>query len=167
MFTHKNLTIRQQESVGMKNDMQNYNSSCFNKELCLRNANEFYKVAQLLDKQREHGEYRFLIPCIVNLSFACELYLKYLLGRRTNKCKNGHSLFAIYNNLLSTEIKYQINEAFDSNWVRSFEESLLICDKYFVDFRYLHEKDDEWSVHTSDLFRIVHALNTVCNSSRR
>ena len=89
--------------------MQNYNSSYFNKELCLRNANEFYEVAQLLDKHREHGEYRYLTPCIVNLSFACELYLKYLLGRRTNNSKNGHSLLDIYNNLPSPEIKQQIN----------------------------------------------------------
>ena len=151
----------------MKNDMQNYNSSYFNKELCLRNANEFYEVAQLLDKHREHGEYRYLTPCIVNLSFACELYLKYLLGRRTNNSKNGHSLLDIYNNLPSPEIKQQINEALDSKWVRSFEESLLICDKYFVDFRYIHEKDDNWSVYTSDLFRVVHALYTVCNSTQQ
>lgn len=97
-------------------------------------------IMSLREKDETFGQ--LFIVCVVNLSLACELFLKSLITNKTgNRPPNTHDLrilFELLDDDLRSEIKAQVafnisREDFD------FDESLDKSNKAFENWRYLYE----------------------------
>jgi len=130
------------------------------------NANDFFEAAQRCGwtrtKERtNNGQIPLLIPEIVNLSFACELYLKAIaeatnVDVRNKKKKKIHALNEIFDKLAKEDQK-----AIFDIWRDNAGENIPDCDytkqmffdnleavaNAFVQFRYA----DEWAGSTVSL----------------
>ena len=114
-----------------------------NAELCIHMANEFYKVSQSLKGgplELVHGK---IYPCAVNISLACELYMKALsMSYDSNKEYIGvHNLKVLYDDL-PEEIRKRIKLFFENRPVSgdSIEVFLDQNKNVFVDWRYTFEE---------------------------
>lgn len=101
----------------------------------LESANSFLKAASrcINDGNGEDGEEVLLVPAEVCASFACELYLKYIIHKETGKEPKGHELLVLYNQL-NEEHKLKI-----SKHREDLIEFLERNNKQFVEARYHHE----------------------------
>lgn len=141
---------------------------------CLSNANDFFEISSIIDCKRTEFEYKYLSVYGTNLSFSCELYLKYLLLK--NSCslekiqKRGHNLKKLFNLLQKnfSSVAEIILEYYDQECPRNDIENLLASDgANFMDFRYLYEKRKDGKdkqIHSSDLAIFARALKKVCNN---
>ena len=95
-----------------------------------------YKRCIMTDRDNRH----YLIPAYTNGLFACELYLKYLLGDKVTKIKKSkrHNLKILFDNLdekyknelfmIICDIRYNLNQLLDdigdgyNNWRYIFED---------------------------------------------
>ena len=87
-------------------------------QVMLDQANCFYICAKLCESKMKKFEGRFDIyatPMIVNLSFACEVYIKTLLDYWGEREKRGHKLNELID-LLPYEMKKQIFEAVEEKY---------------------------------------------------
>lgn len=107
----------------------------------------------------------FVSPCIVNLSFACELYLKYLIMTQNGeKQVTGHKLQDLFNTL-TEDMQKEIESDYNKNKsILSFTDCIQIHNDAFVDIRYLYEKvtDKNKSFEPRSLYNLAVAL---CNVS--
>ncbi|MCL2799511.1 MAG: hypothetical protein FWD54_04485 [Endomicrobia bacterium] len=107
----------------------------------LENANDFFEAAKrcswdriidkLENKQITRENEPLYIPKMVNMSFACELYLKAIAENKCVGVVKGHNLYKIFERF-STEIKEEI---FDI-WRENAGENIIACDytrKMFYD----------------------------------
>ena len=84
----------------------------------LDQANSFYICAKLCESKVKKFEGRidiYATPMIVNLSFACEVYIKTLLDYLGEREKRGHKLNELID-LLPYEMKKQIFEAVEEKY---------------------------------------------------
>lgn len=90
-------------------------------KLCLGEANVFYRVAKSINNRNfflQNGE---SYPFAVNLSFSCELYLKYLLLINGIKYGSTHYLDQLYG-LLPSKMKNEIKFIFELQLGKNLDE---------------------------------------------
>lgn len=78
------------------------------------------------------------IPAIVNAAFSCELYIKYLLGKK----RHGHNLkklFILLDSEIQNRIRTNINEILD-NRLFNFDLMLERASESYKTWRYIFEK---------------------------
>ena len=89
------------------------------------------------------------VPAIVNAAFACELYLKSLLGKELV----SHNLMGFYRKLppeIKNELRsaYRLQKAFGFS---SFEEAIGAVKNTFVEWRYLYKEKNKSQSNPKDL----------------
>ena len=80
------------------------------------------------------------IPAIVNAAFACELYLKSILGTNTKE----HNLAILYSQLdneKQSRIRQYVDKSFDGHSIYSFDSCLKRAANVFVNWRYIYENE--------------------------
>ena len=107
-------------------------------DLCLKLADDFYKVAQSVTPDPfeilDHSAY----PYAINMSFACELYLKALAIKfsQNNEFEGTHDLWDLYHKLPVT-VQLDIRNNYEDDDYRDRLEQFLDEDrKVFVEWRY-------------------------------
>lgn len=133
----------------------------------LMSADSFYKasskcidIIKVPDENRYEAVPVLIVPFIVNLSFACEIYLKILIFNRTQKIVKGHCLDELFLKLPQKEqndIKINININKNSN----FDKELKNIKNIFTEFRYSYEFDNlKYNISFLRDFAII--LNNEC-----
>lgn len=83
------------------------------------------------------------IPAIVNGSFAIEVYLKYLILQKQKRDFDKHDIKWLFFKLSKDDkkiLKSRISSKL--NKFLTFDDSLKIIDKSFIDWRYVYERGD-------------------------
>ena len=86
------------------------------------------------------------VPAIVNAAFACELYLKYLIGSKIEGVspQKRHDLKVLYSKL-DKPLQNQIREYVEAQWTQpdgySFDDLLERAKNVFVAWRYIFEEE--------------------------
>jgi len=106
-----------------------------------KEAHSFYILAKCgQDNIPEENFVESFIPFIVNMSFACELYLKMILinnGKTIDEVKKeSHNLYNLYR-LLTDEQRNDIYNSFKRPMIYSIEKELKEINSAFADWRYL------------------------------
>lgn len=106
-----------------------------------KEAHAFYILAKCgQDNIPEENFVESFIPFIVNMSFACELYLKMILinnGKTIDEVKKeSHNLYNLYR-LLTDEQRNDIYNSFKRPMIYSIEKELKEINSAFADWRYL------------------------------
>ncbi len=121
-------------------------------QLCFDMANAFYDVGRLANEYdakvqkapfllKSDAYYAF--PAIVNLSFACELYIKALLSKSGHtSIIRSHSLDKLFH-LLPESIQGQMEEGFarQCHYPVTLQKTLETHSKAFEEWRYAFEED--------------------------
>lgn len=106
-----------------------------------KEAHAFYILAKCGEENiPEENFVESFIPFIVNMSFACELYLKLIVinnGKTIGEVKKqSHNLYDLYN-LLTDAQKNYIYNSFKRPMIYSIEQELKEINSAFPDWRYL------------------------------
>lgn len=136
-----------------------------------REAYSFFESAKNIKKYTKEKKYvESYIPYIVNISFACELYLKLILVYNkisiSELKKKSHSLKKLYN-LLTKEQKNRIYQSFKRPLIYNIEEEIDNIDMAFKDWRYI-VLDRANYIYKTKLFKYYFALeftdilDTIC-----
>lgn len=134
--------------------------------IAVSSAEGYHRTAKMVKHQIRDG-LEFLIKFssvyVVNLAFACELYLKALLLLKNinfPKGNEGHNLKKLYN-CLDNSCKSEITQKFNcTTSIDIFFENHL---KVFVNYRYPYEiKNDRKPVHLNELETFTNVLESVC-----
>lgn len=102
---------------------------------------KFHRAANIiipenwLDDENDDGYW--FIPSIVNMAFACELYLKALLADGDNEMR-GHNLYELFKNL-PEKIRLKITNSVAFYGDDEFMQQLEIHKYIFQDWRYFYE----------------------------
>ncbi len=164
----------------------------------LNTAHSFYLASKRCLEMRETGKNSFemlMLPAIVNLSFAAELYLKYLIEQKGEKVK-GHNLKKLFNNLeeehkiciISIFDKIQNNkqdrmkkvpsnvaeklnikkhlDLIEKNFYKDFDALIDQQADSFVDWRYLHENENFRHINLNLLFSICDGAREVISGKK-
>ncbi len=117
-----------------------------NPNILIRTAKGFLNVGRDLSNLQTKKTILFLgyyvSPCITNLSFACELFLKAIIMNDKKQYTEGHRLFDELYSTLSTRIKKQISDEYDrqsalnSHIIYSFSDCLHNYNNAFCLWRY-------------------------------
>ena len=141
----------------------------YNLDECLQNANDFFQISCIIDRKRLEFSYKYLSVLITNLSFSCELYLKYILlknGYSTKKIGRTHDLRSLFNCIQTCflDVFKCINNFYkEEKPITSIEQLLNRCGTNFLEFRYLYEHKKHKYVYTTDLAAFARALKKYCN----
>lgn len=105
----------------------------------------------------------YISPCVSNLAFACEIYLKYLYVTENNNEKSikTHELLGIYDKLYvdtRTVIRAKYKEY---KSILCFDDCIKKHNKTFEEFRYMYEQSDI-SVEPYSLYNFTVALREIC-----
>lgn len=137
-----------------------------NYNIAFSEAEAFYETACMCDAEHLKLDMnsKFLFPFVVNLTFACELYLKSILMSisEDNEFVKTHDLLILFNNLGDDKIKAVLQESFEEHG-----QDLLIFlvhhKNHFIDFRYAFEDNDkQLSVFSTDLGLFANSLRKIC-----
>lgn len=132
-----------------------------NKLACYRHAQGFFDTGkQLLQKDGVSFLLFYFSPCVMNLSFSCELSLKLIKYIETGiEEKREHRLVELYN-MLSEITRRKIEEKYiEKGGTRPFNECIHSNNDNFVTFRYLHEESSkERGSHPWDLRNLAESL---------
>lgn len=99
------------------------------------------------------------VPAIVNAAFACELYMKAIIGREFQT----HSLLTFYKNL-PEDVKQRIEEKYKNNKAWGFEtakEAISAVKDTFVDWRYLYKEENANQCNPRDLNAFLRIFQTL------
>lgn len=107
------------------------------------NYNEVLQIANsFLDTSKNvPHEVRFTFPYAINITFACELYLKILIDKTNGNYATGHSISTLYNNLSSTD-KNNILAKFNNTVISNNLDLITVLNSEgnsFIDWRYAFE----------------------------
>ncbi|WP_153003655.1 hypothetical protein [Aureimonas ureilytica] len=107
----------------------------------------------------------FVVPSIVNIAFAIELYFKCMLKESSLKA-HGHELKKLFRDLpepIKSKVaaEYKIRTGHDRN---SFNSDLNNYSNMFVEWRYLYEKNGEKGISPYRISQIAIAAYTVASS---
>ncbi|MBG9754347.1 HEPN domain-containing protein [Lysinibacillus sphaericus] len=125
---HKNLT------TDLKSDEDYLRWS----EKCLNEANAYFEVS-FRCKDMIHNDYRNAF--LTNVSFACELYLKYLLLNQNIDCRKEHNLYKLFKKLpekIQDELKRKHHCG--KVLIDEFELELEDIGQAYMIFRYMYER---------------------------
>jgi hypothetical protein len=116
----------------------------------------------MASKVNNDGSIQMLvIPGIVNLVFAAELYMKHILNENGNK-GYGHPLIDLFKELHEEQINEVIN---NSGYVKEqFYEMLEAHSTAFVKWRYIYEQDSA-NINYGFLLKLANALEKVANKN--
>ncbi|KKG14088.1 HEPN domain-containing protein [Methanosarcina mazei] len=140
-----------------------------NLELMKSDARAFYKAAERCNEKRQLPDRKIdwlAVPVIVNLSISAELYLKYLIAKNVippdePKPVREHKLAELFDLLDSTTQNEIINANNYGN--DKFKELLNEHSKAFIEWRYLHEQNQNMNVDTLFLANLIHSLEFIAN----
>ena len=131
--------------------------------------NESYKLAECFhqvacdifpdDIFDEEDDGHWFVPYIVNLSFACELYLKSLVSDGESEA-HGHFLVELFNEL-DNKNKKMILDAPQFKGDEEFDDKLHEANNLFTDWRYCFEHKKPLSfdfVFIENLAMVLHAV---------
>lgn len=105
----------------------------------------------------------FLFPFVVNLTFACELYLKSIMMSisEDNEFVKTHDLLILFNNLGDDKIRDMLQKSFEEQG----KDLLIFLEhhkNHFIDFRYAFEDNDkQLSVFSTDLGNFANSLRKI------
>ena len=135
-----------------------------NKQTCYRHAQGFLDTGKMLLGISSQNGLLFLknyfSPCVMNLSFSCELSLKLMYFLETGKeKKHEHRLKELYN-LLSPEVRERIkNKYISKEGICTFENCMESNNNNFADYRYLHEEGKNGvGSHPWDLRKLAESM---------
>jgi len=122
---------------------------------CLANANDFFEIACMIDNLRVEFSYKYLSVFVTNLSFSCELYMKYILLKKSvdAKCLRKHNLLELYKTIQDkySDIAKKIEDMYMEE--EPIHDVLFLLESdgnNFIDFRYLYEKKDDKKSNSKD-----------------
>ena len=122
----------------------------------------FHKVAaDLIENNflKDSDEGFWFVPSIVNMSFACELYLKSLCSDGESEIW-GHWLNDLFNEL-SDEVKEKIRNSAPFRGDERFESNLIEHGKLFETWRYCFEKEENCCVDVIFLENFAMVLHEI------
>ena len=111
--------------------------------VCMEEANMFYNIAKYcndmdLEDYMTKGFYTF----VVNVSFACELYIKAIMMKNSqniDEFERGHELEKLFN-LLDDNCKEKVKDRFEKEYGNGiFNQFLSDNNNAFIDWRYALE----------------------------
>ena len=110
---------------------------------CKSAADSFYRVSKEIGNDDALQILYNLYPYVVNLSFACELYLKAIKFHDDPSLKKvpGHKLNEIFDTLKGDE-KRDLTACFESNFSTPLNKFLAEDNRDFVVWRYAFEKEE-------------------------
>lgn len=140
-----------------KEDKKNKKSSNLVEKI-LAEAQYYYEATEILEKEREKD--KLFPPVIMNATFACELFSKAILYRKSEKeIIKGHSLKKLYD-CFPDDVKTQISQLFHSMSEERLTKFIDDIDELFEFWRYRFE-DCGYSTHYSFVLEYMKALNEV------
>ena len=135
--------------------------------LALSEAEAFYKTACIAEEEHIRLDWNsdFLFPFVVNLSLACELYMKSIMifTSKEGTFLKEHDLKKLFDEL-NADIQGVLQNNFEENG-KSLSEFLERHKNHFIDFRYAFEKKDKsLCVFSTDLGNFANCLRSYCSS---
>ncbi|WP_298445315.1 hypothetical protein [uncultured Ferrimonas sp.] len=109
------------------------------------NAIDFYRMAK---RGMLAGMINIGTPAIVCSEFSAELAMKAIIYSEGSKCR-GHKLIPLMNRL-PKDVQSEIEDELSSEWP-DYKAQLENCDNAFVDWRYLHEVENELFINAKFL----------------
>ncbi|MGG0718215.1 HEPN domain-containing protein [Robertmurraya massiliosenegalensis] len=105
---------------------------------CLNEANAYFEVSYRC-KDMMFNDYRNAF--FTNVSFACELYLKYFLLINKKDCRKEHNLYKLFKKL-PNEIQHELKEGHPCGNIKrdTFDLSLEEIGQAYMIFRYMYER---------------------------
>lgn len=136
-----------------------------NLKLALAEAEAFYKTACIAETEHLKLDMTsgFLFPFVVNLSLACELYMKSIMifTSKEDTFLKEHDLKKLFEEL-NADIQEVLQNNFEENG-KSLSEFLERHKNLFVDFRYAFEdRDKPLRVFATDLGNFANCLRSYC-----
>ena len=136
-----------------------------NYNLAFSEAEVFYETACICDAEHLKLDMNssFLFPFVVNITFACELYLKSIMMSisEDNEFVKTHDLLILFNNLGDDKIKDVLQKSFEEHG----KDLLIFLEhhkNHFIDFRYAFEDNDkQLSVFSTDLGIFANTLRKI------
>ena len=136
--------------------------------LCINEANAFFAIGEYCNEIDRTAQSQAFIPvydafysfpAIVNLSFACELYLKAIIYWHNKIVEQGHNLQRLYH-ALSPDIQENINKHFMTYTKHTtIEETISIHELAFTCWRYGYEYDNRnIEAYPENLLSLARAL---------
>lgn len=124
-------------------------------KVCISEANAFLKVAEKL--KEDIGDFLTgeMYPCVVNLSFACELYLKAMIFWDSGTILKKHKLDEVFF-ILPETIRSQIELSYARGNDGDLNKLLQECSNAFIDWRYAYE--DRVTINITGLFTFASVL---------
>ncbi len=121
--------------------------------LIAKQARDFHKAAETVSEDLSK-------PVMVNISFACELYLKALIvwNNKNSRIIREHRLMKL---LELIEPKF-IEEIIDKSAITGWEEFLSHSSAAFQEWRYYYENNTVLYGHVGKLFVLADVLNKLC-----
>ena len=127
----------------------NYETQAY---LAYARAVDFAKAVDIM----EHSSAHLMIPQIVNAAFSCELMLKatIIMEKKNPVAFKGHRLDLLFSMLCQSAQEQIRADASIFNW------DAFMCESSdaFVEWRYLHEKDEVRAISIADMQRLYFAL---------
>lgn len=117
-------------------------------------AQDFKEAAELICEKEPTK------PVVVNLAFACELYMKSLLmlQKKSQSVVQGHMLDNLFSQLNDDVKKRILAEVHINNWDEFMKDSSNAFDAW----RYFYEKDKSMFGHIPELLRLANVLDLIC-----
>lgn len=136
-----------------------------NYNLALSEAEAFFEAACMCETEhfRLDMNSKFLFPFVVNLTFACELYLKSIMMSisENNEFMKTHDLLKLFKNLGNDKIKDVLQKSFEEQG----KDLLIFLEhhkNHFIDFRYAFEDNDkQLCVFSTDLGIFANSLRKI------
>ena len=145
------------------NDQNRLPENEYNPAMALCAADTFFCAAERCNENRHITNEKFEwlpVPAIVNMAFACELYMKSILILNTETSKE-HNLNELYHTL-PPKIKEKIQQKFNSD-TPYFQESLNKVADCFEECRYLYEYET-LTVNLPFLWRFAEVLKEISHN---
>lgn len=134
-----------------------YKQDAFNLGECFHQVANDMIPNDWLEKEEDDGHW--FIPSIVNMAFACELYLKSLLSDGESET-HGHFLDELFNKLDNT-IKEQIKNHPQFKGDSDFDSNLKANNRVFESWRYCFELGRECIVDIIFLEKFALVLHEI------
>lgn len=131
-------------------------------EKCLNEANVYFEVSfRCKDMIFTESRNAFL----TNVSFACELYFKYLLLKNRIDCRREHNLYKLYNKL-PNEIRNELKKTHPKGNISAdeFELSLEEMGQAYMIFRYMYEREN-MAYNFQFLMELLFTLNNLIHNN--
>lgn len=151
---HKNLT------TDLKSDEDYLRWS----EKCLNEANAYFEVS-FRCKDMIHNDYRNAF--LTNVSFACELYLKYLLLIQNIDCRKEHNLYKLFKKLpekIQDDLKKK--HPCGNISIDEFELELDDIGQAYMIFRYMYERGN-MACNFQFLIELLFTLHSLIHNNKK